>query len=88
MTAETRRAPLWKRLYQGWLEVAMRFGEVQTTLIVALVYALVIGPMATAAGLARRDLLDQRTRATRQGTAWRDADTVTSPDLERSRRLF
>lgn len=79
--------PLWRRLYEGWLEVAAHFGEVQTLIVVALVYALVIGPMATVASLARRDLLDKRS-VRGPGSAWREADSVARPDLERARRLF
>jgi hypothetical protein len=69
------------------MEVALRFGEVQTTLVVTLVYALVLGPMATAVGVARRDLLDKRSLHG-PGSAWREADSVKTPDLERARRLF
>jgi hypothetical protein len=83
----TGRKPLWRRLYEGWMEVALRFGEVQTSLVVTLVYALVLGPMATGAAIARRDLLDKRAPRS-QDSAWRDADSVKAPDLERAKRLF
>jgi len=89
------RKPLWRRLYEGWMEVAIRFGEVQTLIVVTLVYASVVGPMATAAGVARRDLLDKRSFRSagrggpeKPGSAWREADTVKAPDLERAHRLF
>ena len=81
------RKPLWRRLYEGWMEVAFRFGEVQTTLIVTLVYTFVMGPMATGAAIARRDLLDKRSPR-EPGSAWRDADSVKAPDLDRAKRLF
>lgn len=83
----SERKPAWRRLYEGWLEVAFRFGEVQTVIVVTLVYALVIGPMATAAGVARRDFLDKR-QLRRDGSAWREADSVKAPDLDRAKRLF
>ena len=77
----------FRRLYLGWLEVAARFGEAQTLVILFLVYTAVIGPMAIVVGLARRDLLHKRgLRAA--GTAWNAADTVAAPDLERARRMF
>jgi len=78
---------LGRRLYVGWLEVAARFGEVQTLLIVCAVYAFVIGPMAIAAAVARRDLLAKRGFGEPK-SAWSKADTVSNPDLERARRLF
>jgi len=81
------RRPLWRRLYEGWLEVAARFGEVQTLVIVALVYALAIGPTALVIAAARRDLLHKRELRV-PGSAWSDADTVAHPDLQRAKRLF
>ena len=82
----SERRPAWRRLYAGWLEVAARFGEVQTLLVVAIVYILVLGPVALAALALRRDLLQQRgLRA--PGSAWSEADSA-SADLERAKRLF
>ena len=78
---------LWRRLYGGWLAIAACFGQVQTLIILSLVYGLVIGPMATVAAAARRDLLHKRGLG-EADSAWSDADTVTKPDLERARRLF
>lgn len=76
-----------RRLYTGWLRVVARFGEVQTLILLTLVYSFVIGPMAVGAAAARRDLLAKG--GLREGdSAWGDADTTTSPDLERARRLF
>ena len=83
----TETPGFFRRLYLGWLEVAARFGEAQTLVILFLVYTVVIGPMAIAAGLLGRDLLRKRgLRAA--GSAWQDADTVTAPDRERARRMF
>jgi len=87
MSAADATTPVWRRLYQGWLVIAAHFGEVQTQIVVALVYALAIGPMALVIAATRRDLLRKRGLRDR-GSAWRDADTVTAPDLERARRLF
>ena len=78
---------LARRLYLGWLEVAAHFGEIQTLLIVCVVYAFVIGPMALAAAAARRDLLAKRGFG-EHSSAWTKSDSVSSPDLERARRLF
>jgi hypothetical protein len=77
----------WRRLYEGWLLIAAQFGEVQTLIVVAIVYAAVIGPVAVAMRAGRGDPL--HTRALRaQGSAWLDADSVAAPDLERAKRLF
>jgi hypothetical protein len=78
---------LWRRLYEGWLMIAAAFGEAQTLVIVALVYGLVLGPMALAIKAGRGDPL--RKRALRDaGSAWLDADSTHAPDLERTKRLF
>lgn len=85
--AEATRLPLWRRLYAGWLAIAARFGEVQTLVILSLVYSVVLGPVALGMAAARRDLLHKRgLRA--PGSVWSEADTVTEPDLERARHLF
>jgi hypothetical protein len=76
-----------RRLYLGWLELAAHFGEIQTLLIVCVVYLFVLGPMAIIATLTRRDLLAKRGFAG-AASAWSDADTVSMPDLERAKRLF
>jgi hypothetical protein len=77
---------LWRRLYGGWLEIAARFGEVQTLLVLALVYTLVLGPLAMALFVLRRDLLHKRGLRSPE-SAWSEADSA-SADLERARRLF
>ncbi len=87
MNAAARSPSFARRLYEGWLTVAACFGEVQTLVVVFLVYAIAIGPMATVAALARRDLLHKR-ELRAPGSAWSDADTETRPDLERAKRLF
>jgi hypothetical protein len=76
----------WRRFYAGWLEIAARFGEVQTVLVLAMVYTLVLGPVALVLFALRRDLLDRRGLHV-SGSAWSEADTA-SADLERARRLF
>jgi hypothetical protein len=76
-----------RRLYLGWLELAGRFGEVQSVLIVCVVYLFVMGPMAVAAAVSGRDLLAKRGFAS-GASAWWDADSVSKPDLERAKRLF
>ena len=76
----------WRRLLDGWLLVAGHFGEVQTLVLLGVVYALVIGPMAIVTQLARRDFLAKRgLRAA--GSAWLAADT-TAGDLERCKHPF
>jgi hypothetical protein len=73
----------WRRLLAGWMAITARFGFSQTLVILTLFYGLLLGPVALALGLARRDLLERRGLRT-GGTAWRDADSA-RPDLERAR---
>lgn len=77
------RAPLRQRLLQAWLEIALRFGEVQTLVLLGLFYAFLIGPAALAVQVARRDLLAKRGLRT-GGSAW--VETEAAPhDLERAK---
>ena len=73
----------WRRLLAGWMAITARFGFSQTLVILTLFYGLLLGPVALAFGLARRDLLERRGLRT-GGTAWHDADSA-RPDLERAR---
>lgn len=79
--------PLWRRPYEGWLLIAAKFGEVQTLIIVALVYVLVIGPMSIVMKVGRADPLHKRNLRS-DGSAWFDADSTAAPELERAKRLF
>ena len=82
----TQTPGIGRRLLNGWLAVAGHFGEVQTLVLLGVVYALVIGPTSLATTLARRDFLAKRgLRA--PGSAWLPADTA-APDLERSSYPF
>jgi predicted LPLAT superfamily acyltransferase len=78
--------PLHRRLLHGWLEIAARFGEVQTLVLLAIVYLFVIGPSAAVARLAGRDFLAKR-KLREPGSAWQDADTTVG-DVERSKHPF
>ena len=80
-------AGVGRQLRDGWLAIAVCFGEIQTLLIVCVAYLLVLGPVAVGAAAARRDLLAKRGFGDAQ-SAWSPADTIASPDLERARRLF
>jgi hypothetical protein len=77
------RVKLHRRLLDGWGAIVARFGFVQTLVILALFYALLLGPVGLGARLTRRDLLGKRGLRT-QGTAWSDADS-SAPDLERAK---
>jgi len=74
-----------RRLFQGWMAIVGRFGFCQTLVILALFYTVLIGPVALALGLARRDYLDKGS-ARDGGSAWREADSA-KPDLERAKLL-
>lgn len=76
-----------RRLYHGWLELAAHFGEIQTLLIVCVVYVFVLGPMAVVAAVTGRDFLAKRGFAG-SASAWSAADSTAHPDVERAKRLF
>ena len=76
-----------RRLYEGWLVIAAHFGEIQTVVMVGVVYLFVVGPIATGAAAARRDLLAKRGLGEAR-SAWAPADTIAAPDVERAKRLF
>jgi hypothetical protein len=82
----SERQARWRQLYAGWLEIAARFGEVQTLLMLAMVYTGVLGPVALVLLAIRKDLLHER-GLHGPGSAWSEADS-SSADLERARRLF
>ena len=77
---------LSRRLLAGWMSIAARFGEVQTLVLLGLVYAFAFGPVGIGTSLARRDFLS-KSGLGETGTAFRDADT-SAPDLERAKRPF
>jgi hypothetical protein len=79
----TVQRTLWRRLLDGWLAIAGRFGHVQTLLILALFYGILIGPFGLGAALIRRDLLEKRGLGA-AGSAWVDANPA-APDLERAK---
>ena len=76
----------WRRLYAGWLEIAARFGEVQTLIVLTMVYTIVIGPVSLILVTLRRDPLRKRGLHS-SGSAWSEADSA-SADLERAKHLF
>ena len=80
MASET---PVWRRLLNGWMAIAGRFGFVQTMLLLVLFYVVLIGPVWIVTAIARRDFLAKRGLGT-EGSVWCDADTA-EPDLERAK---
>ncbi len=72
-----------RRLYQGWLGIAVRFGGIQTLVLLAFFYVFLVGPVAGIARLGGRDFLDKR-HLDRGQSGWRQADT-SPPDLERAK---
>jgi hypothetical protein len=83
MQGPTEPVSLGRRLLNGWMAIAGRFGFVQTLVILTLFYAAFLGPVGLVLSLTRRDLLDKR-RLRRAGSAWQDADSA-APDLERAK---
>jgi hypothetical protein len=78
-------APIWRRLFDGWMAIAGRFGFVQTLLLLTLFYVLLIGPIWLVTAVARRDFLAKRGLGS-GGSVWLEADTA-EPDLERAKLL-
>ena len=76
---------LGRRLLNGWMAIAGRFGSVQTLMILVMTYVLVIGPVGLALAIGRSDPLAKRGLKTAQ-SVWLDADTA-KPDLERAKLL-
>ena len=79
----SERRGFFRRLLEGWLVIAARFGEVQTLVLLAIFYAFLIGPAASISTLLRNDFLDKRNLGL-PDSAWRDADTG-GADLERAK---
>jgi hypothetical protein len=63
-----------RRLLDGWMQIAVRFGEVQTMVLLALIYVLVIGPASLVARGFGSDFLSKRGLG-ESGSAWREADS-------------
>ncbi len=76
---------LARRLLNGWMAIAGRFGSVQTLMILVMTYVLVIGPVGLAFAIFRTDLLAKRGLKAVE-SAWLEADTA-KPDLERAKLL-
>ena len=80
------KAPsLGRRLLNGWMTIAGRFGSVQTLMILVMMYVLVIGPVGLALAIVRSDPLAKRGLKASQ-SVWLDADSA-KPDLERAKLL-
>ncbi len=73
-------------LKHGWMAFAHRLGQIQTGLLLALAYVLVIGPTAIFLRvIGRRDLLDLR--ATKTGSFAHQKRAIPT-DRERCERQF
>ncbi len=80
------KAPtLGRRLLNGWMTIAGRFGSVQTVMILVMMYVLVIGPVGLVLAIGRSDPLAKRGLKAAQ-SAWLEADTA-KPDLDRAKLL-
>ncbi len=81
------RAPsLGRRLLNGWMTIAGRFGSVQTLLILVVTYVLLFGLGGLVLAIGRSDPLAKRGLKAAE-SAWLDADTA-KPDLERAKLHF
>jgi hypothetical protein len=82
----TEQPSLGRRLLEGWVQIAAQFGEVQTLVLLGLIYGLVFGPASLVARGLGSDFLAKRGIG-EAGSAWRDADTR-PPDLENVKQPF
>lgn len=83
---KNEKAPsVGRRLLNGWMAIAGRFGSVQTLMILVMLYVLVIGPVGLVLAIGRSDPLAKRGLKAAQ-SVWLDADTA-KPDLERAKLL-
>lgn len=82
---QVEQVPLWRRLLNGWMAVAGRFGSVQTLLLLVLFYLVLIGPVSILQAFGRRDQLDKRTLWKKE-TAWHQSESG-GTDLERAKLL-
>lgn len=82
---QAEQVPVGRRLVNGWMAVAGRFGGVQTLLLLVLIYVVLIGPVSVVQALARRDQLDKRALWKKE-SAWRQSESG-GTDLERAKLL-
>ncbi len=80
-----RASPL-RRLLEGWMQIVARFAEVQTLVLLGLIYGLVIGPASLVSRAVGSDFLSRRGLGG-TGSAWRDADSR-PPLLENVKQPF
>ena len=76
---------LLRTLWEGWKAFAHRLGQIQTAILLSLVYHLTIGPIGVIGRLRRHDLLQMRESA--DSSYWVNlpgADTT----LDRARKQF
>lgn len=82
----TEKQPLWRRLLDGWLQIAAHFAEVQTLVLMGLIYTFVFGPASVVSRGFGSDFLGKRGLG-EHGSAWREADTR-PPELENVKQPF
>jgi hypothetical protein len=78
--------PFWRRLLDGWLVIAAHFGEVQTLVVLGIVYAFVIGPASLISRAVGSDFLSKRGLG-ESGSVWNDPDSR-PPRLENVKQPF
>jgi hypothetical protein len=79
------QTPLWRRLLNGWMAIAGRFGSVQTQMLLVLFYLALIGPISLVQGIGGRDPLDKR-GLWKKDSAWRESESGGN-GLERAKLL-
>ena len=78
-TRSTEHVAVFATLKRGWMTFAHRLGQVQTAILLFLIYTLVLGPLAFILRVfGRQDLLELR-RSARTSFAHRKEQVPTDP---------
>jgi hypothetical protein len=76
---------MFKKLREWWMVFVHVLGKVQTTILLAIVYHVAVGPIAIATKLGRADMLDMKRKG--QGSYAKDLSRISST-LEEAQKQF
>lgn len=85
LQVQVEQVSVGRRLLDGWMAVAARFGSVQTMLLLVFFYVVLIGPVSLVMAIGRRDELDKRVLWKKE-SAWHESESG-GTDLERAKLL-
>ena len=76
---------LLRKLKSLWMAFSRVLGQVQTAILLSIIYHVAIGPLGLVARLMRRDLLALRQR---EGGSYAEALPSVSTTIDRAQRQF